>query len=79
MRLLIAVCLLAIIGCVPGVKRGEDVMAGASTNIFSFLPGYKNRRIRRLDFMIEVKEKELRLEELRVETKKARKAYSKIE
>lgn len=75
----ICILILLLSGCVSSVKKEEGNIAyGVVTNIFSVLPGYRNRKIKRLDFYIEVKEKEVRLQELRYERKAARLKYDKL-
>lgn len=60
----------ALAASVPGV-----VVVGKS--IWRFWPGYWSHRIKILDIYIQVKEKEVRLDQLRLEGKKAQKAYAK--
>lgn len=88
MRILtVLLIIFLLIGCAnaPGMKTGETIVAGGpvvvtvAKGIRCLIPGYRTRKIRRLDFYIEIKERELRLEELRLETKKARMAYKGLE
>lgn len=68
-----------ITGCIPGIKKTElNTVLGSSTNIFRVLPGYTKRKIRNLDYHIEMKQKELRLFELRLERKVLKLKYDKL-
>ena len=83
MKILTALLIIFLLsGCattVPGVKDKVAGLSVASAWLGKMIPGYRNRRLNRLDYEIDVKSRELRLEELRFETKKARIAYKGLE
>lgn len=75
----ICILILLLSGCVSSAKKEQgNILYGIVTNISRVLPGYRNRKIKRLDFYIEVKEKELQLQELRYERKAGRLKYDKL-
>lgn len=83
MRLFLTIALLMAVGCANAPKK--EVLAGSvpgaiavGKGISRFFPGHRTRKLNRLDFRIEVKEKELRLEELRAETKRSHLEYKKL-
>lgn len=78
---MIIVCIIFLpIGCVPKFKHTEkSSIIGASTNIFSLWPGYKNRRITWLEFKVEEAVLQKRREELYYEMKELRFEHKKAE
>ena len=75
----ICILILLLSGCVSSVKKEEgNILYGIITNVSRVLPGYRNRKIKRLDFYIEVKEKELELQVLRYERTSGRLKYNKL-
>lgn len=76
MKYLLILILLFSSGCLGGgLKKTEksSVLSGVGTNLWKLIPGYRSRRLRNLDFYLEVESKELKRQQIGFDSRVLRK------
>jgi hypothetical protein len=60
-------------------KKTKGSFVGASTNILRFIPGYRSRRLKNLDFYIETESKELKRQQIEFDSRALRKKLIELD
>lgn len=74
------ILICANMGCVGGLKKTEkSSVLGTSTNLLRFVPGYRSRRLKNLDFYIETESKELKRQQIAFDSRVLRKKLIELD
>lgn len=73
--------LLIPMGCADGLKKTEksSIVSGVGTNLWKVIPGYRSRRLKNLDFYIEVESKELKRQQIGFDSRVLRKKLLELD